>query len=57
LSGNRWRMRLGEIIVYYRFCSRRLIFRFWLFPLLLIFSIIKHLYSNWKIFDNIGISK
>lgn len=49
LSGNRLRMRVGEIIVYYRFCSKRFMLRLLLFPLLFSFSLIKHFYSIWKI--------
>ena len=45
LSGNRLKMRTGEIIVYYNFCSRNWPYRFWLFPCLLLLSFLKHIYS------------
>ncbi len=46
LSGNTIRMRIGEFLVYYKFCSRNWLVRFWMLPLLLIFSFLKHIYST-----------
>lgn len=46
LSGNKIRMRIGEVNVYYKFCSRNWPMRFWILPILLTFSILKHLYSS-----------
>ncbi|HEV7575000.1 MAG TPA: glycosyltransferase family A protein [Caldimonas sp.] len=42
LSGNRHRMRAGEMAAYLRFCSRRWFPRFALLPALLAFSLLKH---------------
>lgn len=46
LSGNTSRMRIGEIRVYYNFCRRFWLTRFWLLPFLIFFSFFKHLYSR-----------
>ena len=43
LSGSRWRMRFGEMRSYLKFCSRAWLLRGWLLPLLLVFSLAKHL--------------
>jgi teichuronic acid biosynthesis glycosyltransferase TuaG len=45
LSGNTFRMRLGELRVYLNFCYRRLLVRIWILPGLVVFSVIKHFYS------------
>lgn len=45
LSGNKVKMRVGEARVYYNFCRRAWLSRAWLLPGLLIFSLLKHLYS------------
>lgn len=45
LSGNTMRMRFGEFHVYYKFCSRNWLVRFWMLPLLIVFSSLKHIYS------------
>jgi len=44
-SSSAARMRLGEIRVYYAFCSRSWIRRAWLLPILLLYSAFKHAYS------------
>jgi teichuronic acid biosynthesis glycosyltransferase TuaG len=46
LSGNTARMRIGEVRVYYNFCRRAWLTRAWLFPGLLTFSLLKHVYSR-----------
>lgn len=46
LSGNIARMRVGEVRVYYNFCRRAWLTRAWLFPGLLTFSLLKHMYSR-----------
>lgn len=46
LSGNKIRMRIGEFNVYYKFCSRNWSMRFWMLPILLIFSSLKYVYSS-----------
>jgi len=43
LSGSRWRMRVGEMRSYCKFCSRAWLRRGWLLPMLLAFSLTKHL--------------
>jgi len=43
LSGSRWRMRVGEMRSYCKFCSRDWLRRGWLLPFLLTFSLTKHL--------------
>jgi glycosyltransferase involved in cell wall biosynthesis len=45
LSGNTFRMRLGEMRVYYNFCRRAWLNRAWLLPVLLLYSLSKHVYS------------
>jgi teichuronic acid biosynthesis glycosyltransferase TuaG len=45
LSGSTLRMRSGELRVYYKFCSRQWVTRWWLLPLLAIYSLLKHLHS------------
>jgi teichuronic acid biosynthesis glycosyltransferase TuaG len=45
LSGNTVRMRIGELRVYFNFCRRAWLYRAWLLPGLLIYSILKHVYS------------
>jgi teichuronic acid biosynthesis glycosyltransferase TuaG len=45
LSGNTWRMRAGELRVYTNFCCRAPVLRIWLLPVLLMYSVLKHLYS------------
>ena len=45
LSGNRLSMRVGEFRVYYNFCRRNYLLRMWLLPNLLLFSVLKHVYS------------
>jgi teichuronic acid biosynthesis glycosyltransferase TuaG len=45
LSGNTMGMRAGELRVYRRFCAYHWGKRWWLFPLLLVFSMAKHLRS------------
>lgn len=46
LSGNTARMRVGEARVYFNFCRRAWLTRAWLLPGLLIFSLLKHVYSR-----------
>ncbi len=46
LSGNTARMRVGEARVYFNFCRRSWLTRAWLLSSLLIFSLLKHLYSR-----------
>jgi teichuronic acid biosynthesis glycosyltransferase TuaG len=46
LSGNTLLMRIGEMRVYYNFCRRAWLYRVWLLPGLLAFSILKHVYSG-----------
>jgi hypothetical protein len=46
LSGNRMRMRAGEVRVYYKFCQRARLSRAWALPCLVLFSLAKHLYSG-----------
>jgi glycosyltransferase involved in cell wall biosynthesis len=45
LSGATMQMRLGEVRVYFNFCRRAWLSRAWLFPGLLIWSAVKHIYS------------
>lgn len=45
LSGNTFRMRAGEVRVYVNFCRRDWLYRAWLLPGLLFFSLLKHAYS------------
>jgi teichuronic acid biosynthesis glycosyltransferase TuaG len=45
LSGNTMRMRIGELRVYCNFCRRAWLYRAWLLPGLLAYSILKHVYS------------
>jgi teichuronic acid biosynthesis glycosyltransferase TuaG len=45
LSSNTLRMRLGELRVYLNFCHRRLLARVWILPALVVFSVLKHVYS------------
>jgi hypothetical protein len=45
LSGNTVRMRVGELRVYFNFCRRAWLYRAWLLPGLLAYSILKHVYS------------
>ena len=45
LSGNTVRMRAAEACVYYNFCQRARLTRAYLLPGLLIFSLLKHVYS------------
>lgn len=46
LSSNLWRMRLGEIRTYYKFCSRAWAQRVLALPLLISLSLIKHLFRK-----------
>lgn len=46
LSGNRWRMRVGEMVSYYNFCSRSWFPRALLLPILLACSATKHLWQE-----------
>lgn len=46
LSGNRWRMRVGEMLIYYNFCNRAWSSRALFLPLLLTFSLAKHLWQE-----------
>lgn len=46
LSGNRWRMRVGEILAYYNFCNRAWSSRAFFLPFLLTFSLSKHLWQE-----------
>lgn len=46
LSGDTAKMRVGEARVYYNFCRRAWLTRAWLLPGLLIFSLLKHMYSR-----------
>ena len=46
LSGNTVMMRAGEVRVYYNFCRRAWLSRVWLLPGLVIFSLLKHVYSR-----------
>jgi len=46
LSGNRVLMRLGEMKAYLNFCKRSWIKRFLFFPILITFSLLKHLRSS-----------
>lgn len=46
LSGNTVRMRIGEVRVYYNFCRRAWLTRAWLFPGLLTFTLLKHVFSR-----------
>jgi teichuronic acid biosynthesis glycosyltransferase TuaG len=45
LSSNTLRMRVGELRVYFNFCRRAWLYRAWLLPGLLVFSLLKHAYS------------
>lgn len=46
LSGSRFRMRLGELRVYFRFAMRHFPWRLPMLPLLVVFSMVKHLVST-----------
>ena len=46
LSGNTVLMRAGEVRVYYNFCRRAWLSRVWLLPGLVMFSLLKHMYSR-----------
>lgn len=46
LSGNRFKMRIGELRVYYQFCKRFWLLRCWLYPGLVIFSALKEVRSR-----------
>ena len=45
LSSNTLYMRAGEMRVYFNFCRRAWLWRAWLLPGLLVFSLLKHAYS------------
>jgi teichuronic acid biosynthesis glycosyltransferase TuaG len=45
LSSNTLRMRAGEVRVYVNFCRRDWLYRAWLVPGLIVFSLLKHAYS------------
>jgi glycosyltransferase involved in cell wall biosynthesis len=45
LSGDTIGMRIGQIRVFYNFCRRSFLYRAWLLPGLLIYSVSKHAYS------------
>jgi teichuronic acid biosynthesis glycosyltransferase TuaG len=46
LSGDTVRMRFGEARAYYNFCSRAWLSRAWALPVLLLFSLAKHVYRG-----------
>ena len=48
LSGNVWKMRMGEMQVYRNFCKRGNAARIFLLPLLIVVSMMKHVYSRTK---------
>ncbi len=45
LSASTTRMRIGEMRVYYNFCGRAWLRRGWFLPGLVVFSLLKHVYS------------
>lgn len=45
LSGSTMHMRAGELRVYFKFCSRQWFTRWWLLPLLVLYSVLKHFRS------------
>jgi teichuronic acid biosynthesis glycosyltransferase TuaG len=45
LSGDTFQMRAGEMRVYFNFCRRNWLYRAWLLPALIVFSLLKHAYS------------
>lgn len=48
LSGNRFKMRRGEFKAYYKFSSKSWILKISLFPVLIVFSLLKHSASIFK---------
>jgi len=46
LSGNKVRMRVGQLRVFYNFCRRDWLRRVWFLPGLVLYSLSKHLYSS-----------
>jgi teichuronic acid biosynthesis glycosyltransferase TuaG len=46
LSGSTFRMRVGEARVYYNYCQRAWKTRAWYLPSLLVFSLLKHVFSR-----------
>jgi len=48
LSENTMAMRAGQMRVFYNFCRRGWLRRIWLLPGLLLYSLLKHVYSSWR---------